>query len=157
MPVLSDPMQDAIYNPETQEIILPLLTISHDSLPEPYRFVANTEAITSRGNEYTPLAFRFTLPDNVNSEITGMAVEFDNVDLLGGKLLRQIQEPFDITLELVLSSNPDVVEIVYDKLTLRSGSYDVMTASFDLGYKNFEGRKFPKDSFTPDKFPGLFG
>jgi len=54
----------AAYAQDTDEAVLPLLTVEHPELPEPCRYVLNGENIISRGEIYYASYFDLILPDD---------------------------------------------------------------------------------------------
>ncbi|NDC57532.1 MAG: DUF1833 domain-containing protein, partial [Alphaproteobacteria bacterium] len=63
----------------TDEVWLPLVTISHADLSSPIRVVANNENITSRGNTFIGYPFEIELPSQ-NDQSPGEArLRIDNV------------------------------------------------------------------------------
>ena len=59
---------EAAYAQETGSVVLILATITHRELNTPLRIVNNTEAITSRGNEFVAFPFEAVLPTETDEE-----------------------------------------------------------------------------------------
>jgi hypothetical protein len=147
---------EALTAQETGEVFLITADIAVDN-EILFRFVNNTESLTSRGNRYEAFAFMFVLPGTSDSGIKSASFEIDNVD-------RRIQEEVtkaagkEITAEfnIILASNPDIVErgpfryILRDfqvtRQKIRATLYD-----FYLTDLNIPGLRY-----TPQNFPGLF-
>lgn len=143
---------------ETPVAFLPLLSFT-DHLTTPtftYRVVCNTENITSRSNVYTACFFEFSLPDDNDEAPKGITVAIDNVELNFIKLLRTLTKPVHATLEIVLSSSPDVVEMTVSDLLLREIKWDAHTITGTLVSDDPLNQKFPADIYEPRTFIGMF-
>lgn len=95
-------------------------------------FVNNNEDIVSRGITFMAYAFEIVLPDDTSDETSMVQLAIDNVDRRITDFLRQLLEPPKFKLEIIWSSQPDVVERTVDFLTLRDVEYDAMTVSGKL-------------------------
>jgi hypothetical protein len=152
----TDRLRRAAFQPETDEAIIVLLTITHPDLATPLRFARNTEAVVSRGNTYIAYAFDVDLPTQDTESPPKSVLRIDNVDRSIVETLRQISGPPQITVEAVLASTPDVVEAGPFPFTLRNANYDILTVDGELAFLEVLGRKFPKGAFTPATHPGIF-
>lgn len=150
---------------ETDEAWLLLLTIDHASLAEPIRVVGNHVNIDSRGDTYVAYPFSIDLPDDAPNEMPRVRLEVDNVgvpddaDPLARRVsdyLRAIDSPFTATLEVVLASQPDIVEAGPFELRCAKAEYDAATVSGDLTFEDVLNEPYPAGSFVPASHPGLF-
>lgn len=141
-----------------------LLTIEHDDLTVPIR-VADDALLTlstgvpgviSRSVEFVQLPFRFTLPNQESDSPPRAKIVVDNVSREITAALANISSPPTLMLEIVLSDFPDVVEISLADFKLETVSYDALTIEGDLTIEQFESEPWPKGSFLPSGFPGLF-
>lgn len=138
----------------TDEVIVVLLTVSHDDLDAPIRVCDNIEAITSNGHEFLALPFDIELPDD--GERPGEArVRIDNVSRDITLVLRRISSPPTVTIQVALASQPDTIEYELSNLTLRDATYDLNYVS---GYLRFEdlSTEAVAEQMTPQRFPALF-
>lgn len=133
---------------------LPLLTITAPS--GTLRVVANSVAITSRGNVYEPYPFEVTLPQDDSESLPRVALSLSNLDAAIVEFIRESLEPPKIAVELVTSSDPDNVEVSLNFLKLGSVSYDALVVTGQLDVDNFLTQKFPGEAYVPPLFPGLF-
>lgn len=146
---------ESAFAQETDEVWLTLLTIEHKSLPEPLRFVNNWESITSRGELYIAFPFEIELPEQ-DPESSGEArIRFDNIDRQIVQTVRSISDPPEITLEIILASQPSTIEASFSGLTLRNVEYDVNTVSGILRFEEIMAEPVSVQ-MTPQRFPGLF-
>lgn len=146
----------AIHGPATNEALIPLVTITHAPTGDVFRVCANTEKIVSRGQEFSPFAFQITLPVESGEEMGGVQFVLDNTTLLLVDMLRRITEPAQFVLELVLASAPDYVEYTIADLLLREVTWDASKISGKLMLDDVLNQHFPKDSYDPVQYAGLF-
>jgi len=148
--------RSSMLSQETSDGLITLLTIKHDSLPEPYRFCDNSEDIDSREETFLAFPFNLSLPDEKNDEIPQARLSIDNVDRLLVESIRSIQSEVEIVIEIVLLSDPDTVEVGPFRFGLRNVRYNSTTIEGTLQYENLLDRKFPRFAFDPTITPTLF-
>jgi hypothetical protein len=140
---------------QTSEVWLVLLTISHPDLLEPVRVVNNNENITSRGNEFIAFPFEIDLPGEDPDMPSKARLRIDNLDRRIVNIIRSITSPPSISLEVILASYPDVVEIGFEGLVMREVEYDAQAVTGDLVYESIFTEPITS-TMTPSRFPGLF-
>ncbi|MGO6835016.1 DUF1833 family protein [Rhizobium ruizarguesonis] len=155
-----------LYSQETDEIVICLLTVTHDDLDAPIYLSSDpTDRISvdpliygtvSRGNEYLFLPFEFTLPDDKSDSPPRVQLSMDNTDRSLVTVLRSIATPASIKVELVLASDPDTVEITMPALQLSDVTLDEGKISATLVADALINEPHPAGLFTPGSFPGLF-
>ncbi|MEX2642887.1 MAG: DUF1833 family protein [Acetobacterales bacterium] len=164
-PRLSGAARAAVYAQDTTEVFLTLLTIDHAELATPVRVVNNTENVTSRGETFHGAPFRLDLPDEDGESLPRVPLEIDNYELedeLGeavtiGEILESFIEPATATIEVVMASNPDVVEFGPVVMELRDTEYDDLNARGTLVMDgDLLTEPYPAGSFAPTTHPGLF-
>lgn len=153
---LSLAMLTAMFAQETQEAVLVLLTISHPKWVDPLRAVMNGEDVSSRGNTFTGYPFDIIVPDDTGDRPPQAQLTIDNVSREITHALESTISPVSITIEIVLSSTPNTVEISWSNLTLKEVKYNAQTITGTLVYEDLSRETFPKSCFTPTYFPGLF-
>lgn len=146
----------ALFAQQADEAFLALLMIEHDDLPASLRFVNNPQDVTSRGNVYLGFPFTIDLPPQDPDRPPRVRLLIDNIDRQIVAGLRTIATPLTITLEVVLASSPDTVEVGPFAMTLASAVYDALTIEGDLAYQDVLNEPFPGDSFSPGRFLALF-
>lgn len=139
----------------TAEAWLMLLTIDHPTLSSPIRVVDNNADVTSNGDLFVAWDFSLTMPgeDPDNPETAHLSIS--NIDPLIIRSLRQISSPPSVTIGVVLSSAPNVVEVEFAGLVLRSASYDAATITGNLVFEEILTEPVAT-TLTPAMFPGLF-
>jgi len=152
---ISNALLAEIYKQESSDPFLSLMTLTHSSFGT-LRFVANTVDIISRGNTYQAFPFKLTLPADDGETIKSITVEIDNVALELIDELRSVTGIIQVTIELVLASNPSLVEIEIGELKINNIEYnaDVITAS--LAIDNFLSSELVSEKYTPTLYPGIF-
>ncbi len=145
--------------PETGEVLLALVTIdSPYIIGGPLRVVQNLEDIVSNGNTYTAFPFEVTLPEDVDEGPAKVTLSLDNVDrsiVTAIKGIPTTDAPI-VTVDIIVASQPDVVEISMPNMVLRNVSGDAFRIDGELRLDEDDLIPFPEGSFTPVGFPGLF-
>lgn len=152
---LSSTATASIHAQETGEVWLVLLTIAHSSLATPIRVVNNNEDITSRGNIYQAFPFEIILPGQDPDSLPKAMLRFDNVDRTAISVIRGVEAPPNVTIEVILASQPDTVEVSFPNLTLRNVKYDATIIEGELFFENLYSEPITYQ-MTPSRFPGLF-
>lgn len=160
----------AAFAQETGEVVVTLLTIMHDSLADPIRLsndptqrVDGTGAsqpaygTVSRGDTYLFCPFQLLLPDDQDRTSPAARLRLSNVhqDLI--PLLRSVDTPASVLVEVVLASAPDDVEVSFPPLDLSEATFDAAEIEVDLVMDTLENEPYPAESFDPSGFPALFG
>jgi hypothetical protein len=153
---LSTVAVQAINAQETGEVFLILLTISSDEIVDTYRFVRNTEDITSNGYNYIAYGFDITLPDEDPDTLPTIQLVIDNVDRAIVDTLNSLIEPPTVTLSVVLASTPNVIEYGPLEMTLLGADYDSLTITGQLAYEDILNQSYPSGKYIPSDYPGLF-
>lgn len=153
---LSAALMQALNAQETGEVLLHLLTIDHDDLPETLRFVDNTVDITSGGNVYTAVAFQLALPQEREDAMPQVQVRIDNVDRRIMESIRPLVSPPAMTLAVILASSPNTMEFGPCNFTLRGVEYDARSITGVLAHEDVLNEPAMQYAFTPQNFPGLF-
>ena len=151
---LSTVARAAINARQTAEVFLVLLTL--DDGIEIKRVVKNTEDITSRGNVYMRSDFGITFPLEDGEQLPQIQLDIMNVSREIGIWLEETTVPIAVTVEVVLASQPDVVEISYDGMTLTDTKADLLNVTGTINFDSLYNEPFPAGSFLPQDFNGLF-
>lgn len=139
----------------TDEVWLPLVTISHSDLAAPIRVVANYENIVSRGNTFIAYPFDLELPGQADDSPGEARLRIDNVDKQIVEAIRTITGPPSVLIEVIMASAPDTVEIAIGSMTLRDVSYDVAAVEGVLRFEDITVEPVGA-IITPERFPAIF-
>jgi len=153
---LSDRALHAVFTQHSDETFLLLVTFSHIPTNETYRAALNTENVVSNGQVFTGTYFEIQLPEISNRSPQGCQVSLDNVDMRLVGLLRSITQPLQVTLQVVLASQPDVIEMEFTDLVLREANWDVSKITGRLVSEDPLNQAYPAHLYEPRTFQGLF-
>lgn len=140
---------------QTAEVWLLLLTIYHPSLAVPIYIANNNEAVISRGNTYQPIPFDVDLPQEDDDSPGAATLTVDNVDRSIVDAIRAMDVPPTLSLEVVLASQADYVEVGFYDMTLRNCVYDATTVKGALQWEDILVEPLAL-TMTPARFPGMF-
>jgi len=146
----------AALAPETEKVFLHLLTIE-TSNGVLLRFVDNNQHVSSRGNQYTAAAFTVILPEQTDSAPRPCRLAIDNSDLLIFQEIKNAAgQDITVTVCVIMSDTPDIYErgpLKYRLRNVRASKESIEGELYDF-YLN--DRKFPKDTYSPEDFEGMF-
>lgn len=144
---------------ETGEVLLALVTIDSPSIiGGPLRIVQDLQNITSNGNVYTAFPFEIRLAGDSDDGPAKIMLTVDNIDRTMAAAIKGIppSTPPTVKVEIVIASQPDVVEISMPNLLLKNVTGDAFRIDGELWMDEEDLMPFPEGSFTPPNFPGLF-
>ena len=145
----------AILARETAEVFLACLTISGAGL-DTLRAVNNTEPLVRAGGTFHPYPFDMDWPEDTDSGSPTVRLRVDNIDRQVTGALRAYEGVPKVTVEVVLASSPDTVEMA-GEFSLLAVDYDALVITGTLGYEeDFLNQAVPAQSYTPTSSPGLF-
>lgn len=159
----------AAFAQQTDKTPIYLVTVTHPAMMEPLRFSSDaTERLEpsgvnqpvygtiSRGDEYYFLPFTLILPQDQDRSAPIARLRMANIsrDLI--PILRSVDSPAQFLIEVVLSDDPDTVEIALPTLDLMDADYDAEEISLDLTIEVLANEPYPAESFDPSGFPALF-
>jgi hypothetical protein len=150
---------EAINAAQTGEAFLILLELSStefDSADNPIRVTSDSVTTTSGGETYLPYPFNITLPVDDGETLPQADLTIDNIDRDILTSIRQVNDPIEVRIMIVLASDPDTVEIDLDDFELSQITYNAETITGSMAVNMFIDEPFPGDSFMPSNFPGLF-
>jgi hypothetical protein len=102
------------------------------------------------------LPLSITLPDETAGQSPRCTLTFFDIAGYLTPLIREIYGPPLVKIELVLASNPSIVEISFSDFFLTNISYSRESIQANLNVINLDREPFPQHQFTPAYFPGLF-
>lgn len=155
---LSSGLLAQLYCQNSNDPFLTLIELSHDTFPEPYRFVNNSVPIVSRGNTFQPFPVKITLPADDGESIREVALELDNISLELIAAFRSLtgKQQVGVKLEMILASMPDDVQMSLEELKIKTIQYNRTSIVCKLGLDDFLGTALTSESYTPSIYPGLF-
>ncbi len=162
---LSNAAKQAIFAAQTREAFIMLVTLNHESFEQPARLSSNPSELlieagvhgtVSRGEEYVFIPMTITLPMQDDTGIARASIAIDNVDREVVAAARRANSPISVTIEIVLASDPDNVEVSVQDFQLARVQYDALVLSGDISVEYFDLEPFPSGRFNPADFPGIF-
>jgi hypothetical protein len=154
--MISPGAKKAVTAPETGQVFLHLLTVE-TSGGAVLRFVDNNENVTSRGSEYVAAGFTVILPEQAENAPRPCRLAIDNTDLAIFRTIRQAAgQEVSATVCVVMASTPDTYERGPLRYRLRNVRATKETVEGELYDLYIADRKFPRDSYTPEDFEGMF-
>jgi uncharacterized protein DUF1833 len=152
---LSAAAQQELSAQETGTAWLVLITLDHPDLDTPIRVTSDAVATISNGNTFAPFPFEVTLPDDVEGRTPQAQLRIDNTSQEVIALLRGLTSPPVVTLQIVRSADPDVIEREWAGIEWRSSTYDLGTITGTLTIDDLAAEEFPYITFD-GRFKGLW-
>jgi hypothetical protein len=153
---LSNDATNAVLAPETDRVFLHLITIE-TSGGAILRFVDNTQDIISRGNTYTAAGFTIILPEQSSEGPGPCKLAIDNTDLSIFQTIKQAAgQTVTVSICIIMAQSPDVYErgpLKYKLRNVRASKSVIEGEVYDFYLAD---RKFPRDTYSPDDFEGMF-
>lgn len=112
--------------------------------------------VNSRGNDYVFLPMEISLPSEEEAQAPRSSLVLRDVTQYATPLIRAINGPPKILMELVLSTTPNVVEASFSGFYINGFTYTVDSVTAELAMIDYEREPFPQHSFSPIYFPGQF-
>lgn len=154
--VVSATFKRDVYDPETGEAFLALLTIDHAAINPPIRAVNNTEDVVSRGDTFVAFPFDLILPESSAEAPPRARLIIDNVSREIAQSIRLITTAPTVLIEIIRASVPDTVEVALPLFFMRDVKWNALQVSGELVLEDLMSEPFPSLQFTPAHFPGLF-
>jgi hypothetical protein len=156
----------AMYDPQTEEIPIVLITIEHDDIEGALRLSSDpTERLSdtplqygtvSNGDTYLFCPMSISLPDDMDERAPTARFAIENVSRELIAFARSVTTPGTCSIQIVLASSPDDVEIEYPEMDLRSVQFSATMLTLEMGIDSLDQEPFPAGTFNPVWFPGLF-
>ena len=140
---------------ETGTAWLVLLTLDHPDLDRPIRVTSDGVATTSNGEVFESFPFEVTLPDDVEGRAPQARLRIDNTSQEIIALLRGLVTPPSLAIQIVRSTNPDVIEREWAGLEWRASSWDIGAITGTLAVDDLATEEFPYVTFD-GRFKGLW-
>ena len=84
------------------------------------------------------------------------SIEFDNVAMELITNLRSVTGDIGVKIQLILASMPDVIQMEYTDLAIRSVTYNSQRISARVVLDSFLAVEMTSERYTPTNFPGMF-
>jgi hypothetical protein len=161
-----------LFSPESDDVFITLLTISGSGfttiriadnyttrLSETsedivYGVQSNLGGATTYNFVYLP--FSLSLPTEEFSSAPRCNLTVQDVTRYLIPTIRSISSAPSVQIDIVLASDPDVVEVTFGSFLIGNINYNANTVSAELVVESLAVEPFPQHTFNPSYFPGLF-
>jgi hypothetical protein len=146
----------ALYAPSTDRVLIDLITITHAELGAPVRICTDMVAMVSRGHTYMALPVSISMPNDTEGEPPRVVLVVDNVSRELVAAVRSIETPPVVTVETVIASAPNIVELgpfVYEADQVELDKFELR---LDLALEALQREPYPAPIFNPAAFPLIF-
>ncbi|WP_238121956.1 MULTISPECIES: hypothetical protein [unclassified Xanthobacter] len=151
------------------QVPITLVTVTHPSTSEVVRLSSDPTVNLLRAGLSDTVAYgtlhkgeiyRSTLmarvwPDDVEGQPPRAQLRFAALTPAYAAVLRSIVTPAYVTVRMVLSRTPDIVQCAYDHMATTSAEGDASTVTIDMSREDFTAAPYPPGRMTSDRFPGL--
>jgi len=156
MSKISQNAAEAVLAQETEKVFLHLVKME-TSGGAVLRFVDNNQNITSRGEVYVGTSFTIILPEQTDNAPRPCRLAIDNTDLIIYQTIKAaVGQEITVTVCVIMADTPDVYERGPLSYRLRNVRVNKETVEGEIYDFYLLERKFPKDTYTPDDFEGLY-
>jgi hypothetical protein len=160
---------EQFYSPDADDPLILLLTITDGSTT--VRFAnAYTQRLTSleldesmtiygvvsNGENYLFLPMEISLPSDEEGAAPRAQITLHDVTQQAMPLIRSVTSSPTVTIQAVLASAPDTVEMSFGGLMMTGIHYNRDAITATLSADNLAQEPFPAHTFVPSCFPGLF-
>jgi len=153
---LSPSATAAVTAAETEKVFLHLLTIE-TSGGAVLRFVDNNQDVVSRGHTFSAAGFTIILPEQTDNAPKPCRLAIDNTDMAIYQVIKQAAgQTVSVAICVIMADAPDVYERGPLKYRLRNVRATKETIEGEVYDFYLADRKFPKDTYSPEDFEGMF-
>lgn len=149
----------AMFSPQTDKVILPLIKIWGPSIPTPFRLVRNNADLVSTADgtsqTYTKFAFNILLPDDTSDVTMTSQLEADGVDQTLVAAFRPLTDEAFVTLWIVLADSPNVIEAGPETFKFGQVQNDLQRMVVNLRYEDRLENALEGVTFDPINAPGI--
>ena len=148
-----------IYDPTTNAVAIRMADNYTQRLTQAPYIETATEVyygVVSRSQQYVFLPIELSLPSEDDAQAPRCSLTIKDVTRYITPLIREISGPPKVTMELVLSKTPDIVEASFVGFYINSFTYTADSVTAELAMIDYDREPFPMHSFTAPYFPGLF-
>jgi hypothetical protein len=107
---------------------------------------------------FQSVMFKFTLPEQSDSRVTGMRIEFDNVTRIMSDYLDEAvkaRSAMSLIYREYLEDDLTTPQLIIPNLSIKSVTSNIWRVTGNAEFTNFLDKKFPNKEYRPEEFPGL--
>ena len=154
MSSISNELKAQVFAQESTDPLLTLVTLSNQTFVA--RLVNNSVDFVHSGNTYTAFPMKIKTPVDDGETTKDFTLELDNVSLELVSQMRSVTGDIGVSIKLVLASMPEVIQMEYSELLIRSISYNANTISAKIILDSALAIQMTSEKYTPSNFPGMF-
>jgi len=152
---ISAELKAQFFGQESDDPFLALVTLTHPSFTT-LRFVNNSVDVVSRGNTFMAFPMKLKFPMDDGESGREFTIEFDNVSLALIEEIRSVTTQIGVTIELILGSMPNVVQMTQDELVVSSLTYNATRITARIIMDNFMNTEMTSEKYHPNSYRGIF-
>lgn len=157
---LSAALKRQLFTPWRDQSVRALITVDHAEFDEPYRFCSGDprefESLVSNGETYIVFPFQLTILSDDDQEPRAM-LRIQNVDdRIGSTLLALPDDAVSVSVQIVMTDTPDVVEYSAINLELVDIEINAMMVSGRIVSRGAQGEPSPGRVLTQKISPVFF-
>lgn len=153
---ITNELKAQLFGQVSSDPFLALFTFTHPNFSSDIRLVNNAEDIISNGNTFTAFPIQVVLPPDDQEAAREVQIQMDNIDLSIITELRQVTSPVEASVQMILASDPDTVQLSLEELKLKNINYNEKNITASLMMDDFLGVGLTSERYNPDNFPGIF-
>jgi len=112
--------------------------------------------VVSNNNNFIFVPVEISLPSEEDNAAPKCSLVIHDVTRYLTPIIRDIQSPPRVLIELVLTSTPDRVEASFSGFYISNITYNADSVTCELAMTDYAVEPFPCFTFTPQYFPGIF-
>lgn len=151
---LSNEAKAQLFAQESDDPFLTLVTLSHTAFIA--RLVNDSRDVVSNGFLFTAFPMKIRLASDDGESNRDFAIEFENVSLDLITNLRSVTTDIGVRMDMVLASMPDVIQMSFEELIIRTINYNSSKVTARLILDNFLAVQMTSEKYTPTNYPGMF-
>jgi hypothetical protein len=152
---LSNELKAQLFAQESDDPFLCLVTLTHSAFTT-IRLVNNSVDITSNGFVFTAFPMKIRLPVDDGETARDFQIDFDNASRALITSLRSVTGDIGVKIDMILASMPDVIQMSFEDLILRTVTYNATKVSAKIVMDSFLAVEMTSERYTPSLYPGLF-
>ena len=153
---VSDAFRAALYAESAGEALAALLTFrltQADNTVDVERITNHPDGLTSGGETFRHHPVGLRLPSSSPGQSPKARLQIDYVDRTLGLRIRSAIFS-TVTIQLVLSSAPDDVEMEWANIEIGASPWNIQRMTLDLMRRDGKREPYPVPAFTPTVSPG---
>jgi hypothetical protein len=156
--ITSDAALRAIFSERTTEVFITLVKIESEEIGfTTIRWAKDHPTqITSNGETYEGCCFEVSMISDQDENLPESSLRIQNVDRVIVNTVRTLTRPPNISVSVILASEPDTILRGPFTMKLRNVSWNALVVMGSLKIEDILNEPIPGESMTPELCPGIF-